>query len=423
MPFRFVHTADIHLDSPLKSLALRDPELASLVRNSTRRAFVNAIDLCLEERVQAFLIAGDLYDGDQTSMKTARFLAEQLRRLHEANIATFIVRGNHDALSKITRELILPPSTTVFDGRGEVVEVAGPLPIAIHGLSFAKPQAPEGLLGKYKAPVPGAFNIGIMHTSLGVTTGHDLYAPCSLADLTKHGMHYWALGHIHKRSVSCDDPMVVMPGNPQGRDINESGPKSVTLATVLDGGTVTIEERLTAVAQFERIEVDISDTKDWKEIVDKARSALEQSQSLVQAEYLVSRIHFVGQSPLVWRIRRDLDLLKTQLDSDAPSKCFIEKLEVECAPALVPNMSIDGGDPVFELRDLIYSDVLKSNAFMDELVQAATELRKHLPHECRDSLGQDEAKSRTLLSELAAEGTDDVISRLQATERMDLKCD
>jgi DNA repair exonuclease SbcCD nuclease subunit len=108
----------------------------------------------------ALLIAGDLYDGDQTSMKTARFLAEQLRRLDEAGIAVYIVRGNHDALSKITKELTLPDSVKVFDNKADVVQVAARVPIAIHGLSFAKPQAPESLLGKYKPPVAGAFNIG-----------------------------------------------------------------------------------------------------------------------------------------------------------------------------------------------------------------------------------------------------------------------
>ncbi|MGV3651220.1 MAG: metallophosphoesterase family protein, partial [Devosia sp.] len=110
MVFRFIHTADLHLDSPLRSLALRNAELAELVGDATRQALVRIIDLALEEQVDALVIAGDLYDGEQTSMKTARFLATQMQRLHEAGIATFIIRGNHDALSNITKELILPPS-------------------------------------------------------------------------------------------------------------------------------------------------------------------------------------------------------------------------------------------------------------------------------------------------------------------------
>src|SRR5262245_25190452 len=110
MAYRFVHAADIHLDSPLRSLALRDEALADLIGNATRRAFVRTVDLCLAERVDALLLAGDLYDGEQTSMKTARFLAEQMRRLDEANIQVFAIRGNHDAMSQITAELTLPES-------------------------------------------------------------------------------------------------------------------------------------------------------------------------------------------------------------------------------------------------------------------------------------------------------------------------
>ena len=117
MPFRFVHAADVHLDSPLRSLALRDPSLAELIGNATRRAFVGIVDLCLDEQVDALLLSGDLYDGEQTSMKTARFLADQLRRLHEAQIKVFVIRGNHDALSRITKELTLPDSVAIFGGR------------------------------------------------------------------------------------------------------------------------------------------------------------------------------------------------------------------------------------------------------------------------------------------------------------------
>ena len=137
------------------------------------------------------------------------------------------------------------------------------LPVAIHGLSFAQPQAPESLLGKYKPAVEGAINIGILHTSLAGAPGHDPYAPCSIADLEATGFDYWALGHIHKRSVSQGRCTVVMPGMPQGRDVNEAGPKSVTLATIDDDRSIGIEERVTSVAEFDRIFVDATGVDDW----------------------------------------------------------------------------------------------------------------------------------------------------------------
>ena len=169
MPFRFVHTADIHLDSPLRSLALRDPALAELIGGSTRLAFERTIDLCLDEQVDSLMIAGDLYDGDQTSMKTALFLAAQLRRLDEVGIRVFIVRGNHDAESRITKELVLPEGVKVFGERSETVELERPrgeTPVVVHGISFAKPQVPQNLVSKFKARVEGAFNVGLLHTSL-----------------------------------------------------------------------------------------------------------------------------------------------------------------------------------------------------------------------------------------------------------------
>ena len=128
-------------------------------------------------------------------------------------------------------------------------------PVVIHGLSFTHPQSPESLIGKYKAPVPDAVNIGLMHTSMTGAPGHNVYAPCSLADLQRTEFQYWALGHVHKRMVADGPCTVVMPGIPQGRDVNEAGAKSATLVTVLDNRTLQVEECFTSVAQFERVDM------------------------------------------------------------------------------------------------------------------------------------------------------------------------
>ena len=106
MAFRFVHTADLHLDSPLKSLALRNEALARLIDAATRETCARIIDLAATEAVDALLIAGDLYDGANTSMKTAAFLSSELARL-PPEIRVFIIKGNHDAQSPITRRLDL----------------------------------------------------------------------------------------------------------------------------------------------------------------------------------------------------------------------------------------------------------------------------------------------------------------------------
>lgn len=417
MSFRFVHTADIHLDSPLRSLALRHPELAEVIGNATRKAFVKIIDLCLEERVNALLLAGDLYDGEQTSMKTARFLAGELRRLHEAGIQTFVIRGNHDALSKITRELVLPDSVTVFGPRADLVAInCGNHchPIVIHGLSFTKPHAPESLLPQFKPPVEGAVNIGMMHTSLGGSPGHDRYAPCSLADLEQTGFRYWALGHIHKRSTAEGQCTVVMPGSPQGRDINEAGQKSVSLVTVADDGSLSIDERSVSVAQFERISINATGVNDWRDLAKAISQTLECARNSVQVDHLVARLYFTGSTPLTWRIRRDIDLLKEEADLRASriERCWVEKVEVRCR---VPeSIGQPSEDPVLGLRRLIESEIGQTDGFRQEAEGIAMELRGHLPSECRDFFGSDEDSFRAALNDLVMEGTDDVLAYLHA---------
>lgn len=377
------------------------------------------VDLCLEERVDALLLAGDLYDGDQTSMKTARFLAEQIRRLHQVGIRVFIIRGNHDALSRITKELIFPDSVKVFGGRAEAVAIdrdAGHFPVAIHGLSFAQPHAPESLIAKYKPVIVGAVNIGIMHTSLAGAPSHDPYAPCSLADLRATDFQYWALGHVHKRSIVEGTCAIVMPGMPQGRDINESGAKSVTLVTIQDDRSIHIEEWATSIAQFERVSVDATGLDDWRDLITAVTRALEQTRDSVVSEHLVARLRVTGATPLSWRIRRDLDLLKAEADDRGSliGACWIEKLEVATHS---PDESAESpADPLVELRRLIQEEVLQSETFQTDILTVAEELRAQLPQECRDSLGSDETAFKTGLALLAREGAEDILAKLHASE-------
>jgi DNA repair protein SbcD/Mre11 len=353
-------------------------------------------------------------------MKTARFLAEQIRRLHEAGIGVFVIRGNHDALSRITRELVFPETVKVFGGRAETIAIDGTdgdIPIAIHGMSFAQPHAPESLLPRYGAPVEGAVNIGIMHTSLAGCAGHDLYAPCAVSDLQGAGFNYWALGHVHKRSVVEDGCAIVMPGMPQGRDINESGPKSVTLVTIADDRSVHVEERITSLAQFERVNVDLSGVEDWKDMVAAVASAMEQAREEAISKHLVARLRVTGRTPLAWRLRRDIDLLKTEADDRAAviGRCWVEKVEVDCQePGTGAMRASAGASPVAELGRLIEEEVTQSEAYQAEIVRIADELRAQLPPECRGLLGSDKEDSRSVLHSLVREGAADVLARLYA---------
>lgn len=419
VPYRFVHTADLHLDSPLKSLALRDPALAEVVGNASRAAFERIIGLCLEEAVDALLIAGDLYDGAQTSMKTARFLTQQLRRLDAAGIETFIIRGNHDAESRITAQLVLPPSVTVFGAQaGVVLRGTAGLGIAIHGISFAKPHAPDSLLGRFKPPVAGAVNIGMMHTSLDGTSGHDPYAPCRLADLQASGFDYWALGHIHARAHHAGPVHVVMPGIPQGRDIGEAGGKSVTLVTVHDDGHLHVEERATAIARFARLEVPLDGTGEWSEIVAVLGAGLRAARRDHAEDHLVLRPVLTGRTPLLWRLRRDgaLVLEEARLTAEGVGSVWIDKVELACTDAARP----DTAGPLAELARQIAamttppatppaSVLAEGDAVMEALAKA-------LPRDLRGLLGDDPAAQADLRDAMLQEGAAEVLAHLRGLE-------
>ena len=419
MAFRFVHTADIHLDSPLRTLALRDPALAELIGGATRRAFASVIELCLAEQVDALLIAGDLYDGEQTSMKTARFLADQLRRLHEAGIVVFIIRGNHDAESRITRELTLPESVKVFGGRAEAVALSrGGLDVVVHGVSFAQKHAPESLLPKFRAPHEGAANIGMLHTSLGGSPSHDRYAPCMPAELQAHGFQYWALGHIHQRMVEKGRATIVMPGNPQGRDINEAGPKSASLVTIGDDRAITVEERLTSVAEFRRVDVDLTAVDDWRSALNRVEAALEKARAAVSSEHLVARLTFEGATSLAWRLRCDSDTLAEEASAIGAGlgATWIDKIELACGEprSFTPGAS----DPIAELRALMENEVVESKAFRDELQSIAEDLRGHLPPGSREDLfGADSQAFADVLRSFARDGAEEALAHLRAVDK------
>jgi len=411
--FRFVHTADIHLDSPLRSLALKEQEASELVANATRQSFVNTVDLCIEEAVDALIISGDLYDGELRSMKTAEFFAAEMRRLVEAGIRAFIIRGNHDAESRITKELVLPDGVHVFPSQGGSValEEKG---VALHGVSFSKPQASASLLQLYPAKKPGFQNIGLLHTSLAGSSEHDVYAPCSLQDLLDMEYEYWALGHIHKRSVLSQSPCtVVMPGIPQGRHINEAGVKTVTLAAVPPSGKIEIEERVTSLVQFERLAVDLEGIEEWRDIVAASEAAFGKLIDRIQTPHVIARVTLNGITPLASRLRRDEDVILSELRQAAQraGSIFIERCEQNCQ--VVPaKAGAANTDPVSELSRLMTGQGIPLDRIKANTKALLMDLQTKLPPELRDAF---EDPNGNLLKEYLSQGADEVLARLEET--------
>jgi len=394
---------------------MRNQELAELIGDASRQALRAIVQLCLNEQVDALLLSGDLYDGEQTSMKTARFLADQIDLLHAAGVQVFMIRGNHDAMSQITKELTFPGSVTLFTGRGKAVMVKqdpGCLPIVIHGISFADRHAPDSLLSKYLPPTEGAVNIGLLHTSLGGAAGHSPYAPCSAADLQGMGYRYWALGHIHGRSeATTGATTIVMPGIPQGRDVNEAGEKSVSLVLVADDGTIIVEQRRTSIAQFERVAVDLSDVEDWSEVARRIADTLGPARDAVRSDHLVARLHLKGATPMAWQLRRDPGRLLTEAERLAGGlhQTSIDTVNLECFPLPMARPTT-GATPLVELRALMDA-AWNDGAFRSEMTDMLTDMRAFLkePSILRGDTEQDEAD---LLAQAARNGIDDVFARL-----------
>jgi len=402
---KILHTADIHLDSPLSSLALRDAELRDRVQTATRVALTRIVDTALAEGVAALLIAGDLFDGAERSARTAAFLTGQLDRLRASGIRVFYIKGNHDAENPLTGELSLPDNVHGFDGRGGKVQLA--TDIWIHGVSFAGRHATESLLPKFPAPVEGAMNIAMLHTSLAGAEGHDPYAPCSVNDLVASGFDYWALGHVHRRQVHSKKPWVVMPGTPQGRDIGEPGPKSSTLLTI--GETIEVEEVPTSVVEFLNVKIDTADAESDDALRDLLRQRLHATANGLASDSGVVRLTLTGTNLRRWQILRDHDVwaeTAAQVSRET-GRLWLDKLVFNLSDAEVPSHSATD-----ELAEIMKT-ILKEPGFAEMCRAELETVLAELPAQRRGELVPNEDAMAALGQRLAETGAQRMLAQMK----------
>jgi len=330
---KFVHAADLHLDSPLLALSRQEPRQVERMRRATREAFERMIDLCIDQEAVLLVLAGDLYDHDCPNMQIAVFLRSQLKRLEQRGIRVVIIKGNHDAGNRITSALALPANTRILgEQKPETVAFDDlPVRVAVHGQSFMPGPITENLAASYPAALRGYYNIGLLHTSVAGTVDHDAYAPCTLEELTTRGYDYWALGHIHKRAVLARDPFVIFPGNPQGRRAKESGPKGCFLVEVDDAQrTVSAEFVALDVVRWHRAEIDLKGLNIEAELVEGIRGALAQAHRDGDGRPGAVRVVLTGRTSLYQHIeRRPQRLRQTTLELAAEiagDDMWIEKI-------------------------------------------------------------------------------------------------
>ena len=242
MGFRFLHLADLHLETNFGGR----PQTRDRLRQATLEAFDRAITYALDNDLHAVLAAGDLFDDPLLSLRTEVELVRQVRRLGEGGIGFYLACGNHDpggqryrvaslGLDELPRVHVFrgakPEVITVSDrdGQAQGIIVGAGHVSSTDGARLAAtfPSAEGANTEAHHLPV-----VGLLHThveSAKAAANHDRYAPSTPEDYRRlsqgQGYSYWALGHIHIRQCAVAGLPVHYSGNLQGRNARETGEK------------------------------------------------------------------------------------------------------------------------------------------------------------------------------------------------------
>ncbi len=391
---------------------------AEQLQAATRQAMTALVDLAVKEGVEFILIAGDLYDGDWKDYHTGLFFAHQMSRLRDADIRVFIVAGNHDAASQMTKTLRLPENVTRFPTRKPGTELLEDLGVAVHGQGFPTPAVTTDLSAGFPPALPHFFNIGLLHTSVTGRPGHEPYAPCTKEGLLTKGYDYWALGHVHQREILHQDPWVVFPGNLQGRHIRETGSKGCTLVTVAEGQVAAAEHVDLDVLRWAICRVDAAGAETGTEVVDIAARALEAELAGSDGRPLAIRLSISGPCHAHENLVRKREYWASEIIAAATDVCseiWIEKVLLGTTPMTrLADLLAGGGVLASFLQGL--QDLSLDEHRLAELGQELTDLHHKLPHELRsgpDALALDQVEfyrralsdvKEFLLSRLLARG-------------------
>jgi DNA repair protein SbcD/Mre11 len=389
MDFTFIHAADIHLDSPLRGLEQYEGAPVDQIRNATRDAFVNLVNAAIENKVAFVIIAGDLYDGDWKDYNTGLFFISQMARLQKENIPVIMIRGNHDASSQISKELKLPDNVRELSVNQPETVLLEDLKVAIHGQGFSSRSVTDNLALQYPERREGFLNIGILHTSATGREGHENYAPCSLDYMKRKGYDYWALGHIHLREVLSErNPVILFPGNIQGRHIRESGDKGCTFVNVKDSEIDSIQHRSLDVVRWQICEVDASGVESSFDLIEKARELLESVYDQAEGRLLAVRFRITGSCP----IHQELSTNREQFVNNIRSlsmelgngDIWIEKVKLETRKQVNLDELKEQNTPLANILD--YLQILNGDdEALASLLEEFRDLQNALPPEIKQS--------------------------------------
>ncbi|GLX66872.1 metallophosphoesterase family protein [Paenibacillus glycanilyticus] len=361
VPFRFIHAADLHLDSPFRGMSKVPERLKEKLMASTFTALRRLTETAIAEQVDFIVVSGDLYDEADRSLKAQLFLLKEWERLQQHGIAVFVIHGNHDPLNGARAELKLPSNVTQFGATGMEYRPAycrsGELAAFVYGMSYGKRHVTDNLAAGYSAVAGAPFHIAMLHGNVNGDQSHDPYAPCSLEELTGKGFDYWALGHIHTRKVLHEYPHIVYSGNIQGRNPRETGAKGCYVVEVSAARAV----RLTFLALDEirwlEDELPITGIHTEQELLLRLEEQVEKLALEGDGRTVMVRLALTGQGPLHQKLADPLTV-----------QALLEQLQQLSPDAWV--YSLDGHTRA-ELR---LADLEDENSFAMELYRLAQRL-------------------------------------------------
>lgn len=227
---KFLHAADLHLDSPFSALA---PEQAAARRQTQRALPMQILELADTHDCDLVLLAGDLFDSASVDPDTVRAL---LRACSACRAEIFIAPGNHDFCTSASpyHTEVWPENVHIFTSHTiDCVELPR-LGCRVFGAAFTASTAPA-LLDGFHAPRDGTLNLMVLHGD--AVTAASPYNAISQSQIAASGLDYLALGHIHAQSglLRAGDTAYAWPGCPMGRGFDELGQKGVYLGTLHDG--------------------------------------------------------------------------------------------------------------------------------------------------------------------------------------------
>lgn len=426
MTTRLVHAADLHLDSPLRGLAAYPDAPVERLRAASRQAFSRLVDIAIERHADLMLLAGDVWDGDWPDVGTGLFFAREMGRLQRAGIRVVLLRGNHDAASKITKSVTLPDNVRVLAHRKPESLHFEDLGVVVHGQSFARPDVTDNLAIAYPDAVAGKINIGMLHTALEGDVRHATYAPCKLGDLQAKRYDYWALGHVHEHAVLAASPAsaggtIAFSGVLQGRQVRETGPKGA-LWVELDEAGARLERLVVDVVRWHVLDIDASGVDSFPDlartIAARLGELLDTSTAAASDVLVALRLRILGRSPLHGRLLVEQGKLRdetlAQIAAVAPDRVFLEKIECATQPVLGEADAGSGRDAVADLRRILANAAADAH-LLEEIQSHLVDMWNQLPGDVRRALEEDEGDPfrRILegtLSEIVPEACDGLVA-------------